>query len=80
MTTVIDLFWAVVDDAKRNSSPMDPINSLSHPLNSISHPLRSISHPLASIMHPLNSIMTPNRGLLRVKELKKLLNEHFPDA
>lgn len=79
MTTVIDLFWTVVDDAKRNSSPMDPINSLANPLNSITHPLRNITHPLASITHPLNSIMTPNRGLLRIHELKRLLDEYFPD-
>lgn len=79
MTTVIDLFWMVVDDSKENSSPMDPINSVSHPLNSITHPLRSITHPLANITHPLNSIMTPNRGVQRVHALKRLLDEYFPE-
>ena len=79
MTTVIDLFWMVVEDAKENSSPMDPIKSISHPLNSITHPLRSITHPLASITHPLNSIMTQNRGVRRVHALKRLLDEYFPE-
>lgn len=79
MTTVIDLFWTVVGDTKENSSPMDPINSISHPLNSITHPLRSITHPLASITHPLNSIMTQNRGVRRVHALKQLLDEYFPE-
>ena len=79
MGTVIDQFWAVVDDAKRNSSPLDPINSISNPLNSISHPLKNISHPLKSITHPLNNIMTPNRGVQRIHALKRLLEEHFPE-
>lgn len=79
MSTVIDSFWMVVKDAKRNSSAMDPINSVTHPLNSMTHPLKSISHPLKSITHPLNSVMTPNRGVQRIHALKKLLDEHFPD-
>ncbi len=79
MTTVIDLFWMVVEDAKKHSSVTDPINSVSNPLNSITHPLRSITHPLRSITHPLNSIMTPNRGIRRIHELKRLLDQYFPE-
>lgn len=79
MTTVIDLFWMVVDDAKRNSSPTDSINSATHPLNSITHPLKSIAHPLKSITHPLNVITTPNRGVQRIHALKRLLDEYFPE-
>lgn len=79
MTTVVDMFWIIVEDAKKNSSIADPINSMSHPLNSISHPLRSISHPLKSISHPLNSIATPNRGERRIHALKRLLEEYFPE-
>ena len=79
MTTVIDLFWTVVEDAKRNSSPTDSINSVTHPLNRINHPLKSITHPLKGITHPLNTLTTPNRGVKRIHALKKLLNEYFPD-
>lgn len=79
MGTVLDLFWAVVEDAKRHSTPQDPINSITHPLNSITHPLKSITHPLASITHPLNSITTPNRGVQRIHALKRLLDENFPE-
>ena len=78
VSTVIDLFWMVVDDAKKNSSPTDPINSLTHPLNSITHPLRSITHPLASVTHPLNGITTPNRGVQRTHALMELLEKYFP--
>lgn len=79
MSTVIDLFWSVVDDAKRHSSAMDPINSVTHPLNSVTHPLRSITHPLKSVTHPLNSIMTRNRGVKRIHALRHLLDEYFPE-
>lgn len=78
MSNVIDLFWLVVDDAKRNSLATDPINSVAHPFNSVSHPLKSVSHPLKSITHPANMLTTPNRGELRIIELKKLLDEYFP--
>ena len=78
MDNVIDLFWSVVEHAKRISHPTAPIRSPLHPLNSLLHPLRSVTHPLRSVTHPLNSITHPNRGVAQIHELKKLLNEYFP--
>lgn len=79
MTTVIDLFWQVVDDAVKHSPPSHPLRSSAHPLHSSMHPLRSSMHPLRSSMHPANSDSNPNRGTVRIQELKKLLEQYFPD-
>jgi hypothetical protein len=76
MANVIDMFFNVVDEAKRNAPVTDPLNSISHPLNSITHPLRSIKHPLRSLTHPLNGIKASSHD--RIRELKKLLDEYFP--
>lgn len=78
MSTVIDLFWSVLEDAKANTNAMDPIRSPMHPLNSPMHPLRSPTHPLRSPTHALNSPMTANRGVRRIHALQELLEEHFP--
>ncbi len=78
MTTVIDLFWQVVDDAVKHSPPSHPLRSSMHPLRSSMHPLRSSMHPLRSSMHPANSSSNPNKGVVRIQELKRLLEEYFP--
>lgn len=79
MITVIDLFWHVVDDAVKHSPLSHPLRSSAHPLHSSMHPLRSSMHPLRSSMHPANSNSNPNRGIVRIHELKKLLEQYFPD-
>ena len=79
MSTVIDLFFAVVDDAKRNGAIGEPIKRIDHPLNRLDHPLKRLDHPLKRLDHPANMITTPNRGALRIRELKRLLVEYFPD-
>ncbi len=73
---VIDMFFMVVDAAKKNAPINDPLNSLTHPLNGIAHPLRSISHPLRSISHPLNGLNASS--LARIRELQSLLDQYFP--
>ena len=78
MATVIDIFFLVVDAAKRDASPIDPLNSPAHPLNSPAHPLRSPAHPLRSPTHPLNSALTPNLVIARLHALQGLLQEYFP--
>lgn len=78
MVTVIDLFWQIVDDAVKHSPASHPLRSSSHPLRSSMHPLRSSMHPLRSSMHPTNLYSNPNRGVMRIQELNKLLEQYFP--
>ena len=73
---VIDMFFMVVEAAKKNAPVNDPLNNITHPLNSVTHPLRGISHPLKCISHPLNGINVSS--LARIRELQNLLDQYFP--
>lgn len=76
MVNVIDMFFMVVDAAKRNAPITDPLNDVRHPLNDATHPLRSAIHPMKLVTHPLNGINVSS--LERIRALQEMLDQHFP--
>jgi hypothetical protein len=75
MSEVLDTFWKIVRDLKKNAPCNDPLNNPLNPLYSCMHPLNNPLHPLKSPLHPLNSYNATSEQ--KKEALKELIDKYL---